>query len=64
MRIAKPLLLVTTTLGLLIGVYEGWRLAGGLVLLLGAMVLGFGAATAVVVATIRREESTVRGGKP
>ena len=32
MRIAKPLLLVTTPIGVAAGLYEGWRLAGGLVL--------------------------------
>ena len=63
MKIAKPLLLLTTPLGLAIGVYEAWRLAGGLVFLLLAMVLGLGAAAAGIVATIRREQSTVEGGK-
>jgi hypothetical protein len=56
MRIAKPLLLVTTPLGLLDGFYECYKLAGGLVFLMLAMVgvvaVGFG----TVVATIRREE--------
>jgi hypothetical protein len=61
-KTAKPLLLITTPLGLAIGVYEAWRLAGGLVFLLLAMVLAFGAAIAGIVATIRREQATTEGG--
>ena len=57
MRIAKPLLLVTTSLGLVIGIYEAWELAGGLMLLPVAMMLGFGAAAAGLVMTIRREKA-------
>jgi len=56
MRIAKPLLLVTTPLGLAEGFYECYRLAGGLLFLMVAMVgvvaVGFG----TVIATVRREE--------
>ena len=62
MRIAKPLLLVTTTLGLAIGLYEAWRLAGGLVFLLAAMMIGFGAAVAGLVVTIRREKAASQAG--
>jgi hypothetical protein len=56
MRIAKPLLLITTPLGLLEGFYECYKLAGGLLFLMVAMVgvvaVGFG----TVISTIRREE--------
>ena len=56
MRIAKPLLLITTPLGLLDGFYECYKLAGGLVFLMvamfGVVTVGFG----TVIATIRREE--------
>jgi hypothetical protein len=55
MRIAKPLLLVTTPVGLAFGLYEGWRLAGGLVFLMAALIGVFGVAMASVVLTIRRE---------
>ncbi len=60
MRIAKPLLLVTTPIGLIDGFYECYRLAGGLIFLMAAMVgvLVVGAATVVV--TIRREERASR----
>jgi len=54
-KIAKPLLLITTPLGLLDGFVECYRLAPGLLFLMAAMVgvvaVGFG----TVIATIRRE---------
>jgi hypothetical protein len=56
MRIAKPLLLVTTPLGLLDGFYECYKLAGGLLFLMVAMVGVMVAALGTVIATIRREE--------
>ena len=55
MRIAKPLLMVTTPLGVAIGLYEGYRLAGGLVFLLFALIALFGVAIVGVVRTVRRE---------
>ncbi|HEY5810996.1 MAG TPA: hypothetical protein VIT67_23695 [Povalibacter sp.] len=55
MKIAKPLLLVTTPVGVAFGLYEGYRLAGGLVFLMAAMLAVIGVATASVVMTIRRE---------
>lgn len=55
MKIAKPLLLVTTPVGLLGGLYECVRLAGGLVFIMLAMIGVMLAALASVVATVRRE---------
>jgi predicted MFS family arabinose efflux permease len=55
MRIAKPLLLITTPIGLAIGLYEAWRLAGGLVFLMAALIAVIGVAMASVVMTVRRE---------
>jgi hypothetical protein len=60
MRIAKPLLLVTTPIGVAEGFYECYRLAGGLLFLMVAMVGVMGVAVATVVATIRREERASR----
>lgn len=57
MRIAKPLLLVTTPVGLALGLYEGWRLAGGLVFLMAALIGVLGVAMASVVLTIRKERA-------
>lgn len=56
MRIAKPILLVTTPIGLAFGLYEGWRLAGGLVVIMAMMILLVGAAMMSVVLTVRREK--------
>ena len=55
MKIAKPLLLVTTPIGLAFGIYEGYRLAGGLVFLMVALIAFISAAMATVVSTVRRE---------
>lgn len=55
MKIAKPLLLVATPIGLAIGLYEGWRLAGGLVVVMAMLIGVIGVAMASVVLTIRRE---------
>jgi hypothetical protein len=55
-RIAKPLLLVTTPIGLIDGFYECYKLAGGLLFLMVAMVGVMVVAAASVVGTIRREE--------
>ena len=54
-KIAKPLLLITTPIGLAIGLYEGYRLAGGLVFLMAAMIGVIAVAMGSVVLTIRRE---------
>ncbi len=56
MRIAKPLLLTTTPIGLIDGFYECYKLAGGLIFLMAAMVGVLVVAASTVVATIRREQ--------
>jgi hypothetical protein len=60
MRIAKPLLLVSTPIGVLWGLLEAYRLAGGLVILMAAMVGTMAAAAGSVVAIIRRERAAER----
>jgi len=60
MRIAKPLLLITTPIGLAVGLYEGYRLAGGLVFLMIAMLGVITVAMGSVVLTIRREREAER----
>ncbi len=55
MRIAKPLLLVLTPIGVVLGLIEGYRFAGGLVVLMAGMLLIVGVAAATVVMAIRRE---------
>jgi hypothetical protein len=63
MKIGKPLLLVTTPLGLAIGLWEGYKLTGGLVVLLFVLIAGFGAAIAMVVSTVRSETRAARLGQ-
>jgi len=55
MKIAKPMLLVTTPIGVVLGIYEGFRLAGGLVFLMIALLSMISVAIGTVVATVRRE---------
>jgi len=55
MRIAKPLLMVTTPIGLVLGLREGYRLAGGLVVIMAMIVLLIASAFALLVVTARRE---------
>lgn len=55
MRIAKPLLLVTTPLGIAGAIYEAYRLAGGLVFLMVALMSLIAVAMGSLVMTIRRE---------
>jgi hypothetical protein len=56
MKIAKPLLTIATPIGLADGFYECYRLAGGLLFLMVAMVGVMVVALVSVVTTIRREE--------
>jgi hypothetical protein len=56
MRIAKPILLVSTPVGVALGLFEGYRLAGGLVILMAAMLGVITAAAGTVVCTVRREQ--------
>jgi hypothetical protein len=63
MRIAKPMLLITTPFGLGFGIYEGYRLAGGLVFLMIALISLISVAMATVVATVRREKREEEAAK-
>ena len=55
MRIAKPLLMVTTPVGVVWGLIECHRIAGGLVFIMFAMLVVMAAAAASVVAVVRSE---------
>lgn len=57
MRIAKPLLLVLTPVGVAGGVYEAFRLAGSLAFLMIALLLMIGACFAMLVHTARKERA-------
>jgi hypothetical protein len=55
-RIARPMLLVTTPIGVVFGLREAWRLAGpGMALLMAAMLGVVGALVWLTVRTIRKE---------
>jgi flagellar basal body-associated protein FliL len=57
MKIAKPLLLITTPVGLIGGIYEAHRLAGGLVFLFVALIALIGTAMGTLVYTFRKEKA-------
>jgi uncharacterized membrane protein YccC len=57
MRIAKPLLLVLTPIGIVGGLVEAARFNPGLAFLMGVLLAGVGAAAWMLVATIRREQA-------
>jgi hypothetical protein len=56
MKIAKPLLLVSTPLGMVTGLIEAYRMVGGLAVIMFAMMGVLGVAAASVVLTIRKEK--------
>ena len=56
MRIAKPLLLVSTPLGMITGLIEAYHFVGGLAILMFAMMAMLGVAAAGVVYTIKKEK--------
>jgi hypothetical protein len=55
MRIHTLLLLVLTPIGVVVGLIEGYRVAGGLVVLMAGMLLIVGIAALTVVTAVRRE---------
>jgi hypothetical protein len=58
MRIARPILLVTTPFGVAFGLREAWRIAGpGLAVLMGAMIAVVGALLWMTVRRIRSERN-------
>ncbi len=57
MRILRRVLLVTTPLGVAIGLYEAWQLAGGLVVLMAAQMIVLGLIVAGLVRVVRRESA-------
>lgn len=58
MRIARPILLVTTPIGVAFGLREAWRLAGpGMAVLMAAMLLVVSALAWMTVRRIRHESA-------
>lgn len=63
MRIAKPILLVSTPVGVIGGLVEAYRMAGGLAFIMVAMVAVISVAIASVVSMARREQAALRSGR-
>jgi len=55
--------LITTPIGLAIGLYEGWKLAGGLVFVMATFIAFLGFAFLTIVLTIRRERRQEEEGR-
>lgn len=60
MKIAKPLLMVTTPIGVATGLLEAYHLTGGPVILMAAMLALVGTGFGLVVSIIRREKQEER----
>jgi hypothetical protein len=60
MKFAKPILLIPTPLGVVFGLIEGYRLAGGLVVLMAALLGMLSVAAGTVVCAVRREQHAER----
>jgi hypothetical protein len=57
MRIARPILLVSTPIGVIFGLREAWRLAGpGMAVLMAAMISVVGGFVWMTVRRIRKEK--------
>jgi hypothetical protein len=64
MRIARPILLVSTPIGVLFGLREAWRLAGpAMAVLMAAMLAVVSGFVWMTVRTIRRERDAARDGR-
>lgn len=57
MQFSKKMLMVLTPIGMMIGLMEAWRLAGGLVAIIAGQMLLLGCAAAAVVMKIREEKN-------
>ena len=60
LRFLRRVLLVTTPVGVAIGLYEAWRLAGGLVILMAAQLIVLGLIVGGLVRVVRRESAAER----
>jgi hypothetical protein len=58
MKLFRRMLLVITPVGVAIGLYEAWDLAGGLVFLMALQILVLTVAAVALVRIIRREKSS------
>lgn len=63
MRIGKPLLITTTAIGLPIGIFEGFHLAGTLGFLMVTLIALFGMGIVWIVRVVRAEQRAEREGR-
>ena len=65
MRIARPILLVSTPIGVVFGLREAWRLAGpGMAVLMALLLAVVSAFIWMTVRTIRRERASAQADLP
>ena len=65
MRIARPILLVTTPIGVVFGLREAWRLAGpGMAVLMALLLAIVSAFIWMTVRTIRKERASAQPESP
>lgn len=57
MKLTRRMLVVTTPIGVAIGLYEAWHLAGGLVLLMALQMLILSIVVVAVVRVVQREKA-------
>lgn len=62
MKLTRRMLLWSTPVGVAIGLYEAWDLAGGLVVLMALQMLVLGGAVWALVRTVRREKQKAGEG--
>jgi hypothetical protein len=60
MKFSRRMLLVATPLGMAIGLYEAWQLAGGLVVLMAAQLGVLGLVIGGLVRVVRREAAAAK----
>jgi hypothetical protein len=60
MKLFRRMLMVITPVGVAIGLYEAWDLAGGLVVLMALQILVLAIAGVALVRVIRREQKSSR----
>lgn len=64
MKFSSRLLMVITPVGVAIGLYEAWHLAGKLVFLMALQILLLVAAAVAIVRIVRRESAQKRSSGP
>jgi SNF family Na+-dependent transporter len=64
MKFSSRMLMIITPIGVAIGLYEAWHLAGKLVFLMALQILVLVAVTVAVVRVVRREAAEQQSSEP